>query len=90
MKVSTLKILMDSKLLKPHELLKTAQLLLKTALKLLLEVGVDLVIAPFLLGPQQKCSIPQHSQRKILQHGTPLKKNFKLNIHKFRAFFGKS
>ena len=60
---------------KPHELLKTARLLLKTAQKLWLEVGGDLVIAPFLLGPQQKCSIPQRSQRKMLQHGAPPKKH---------------
>ena len=60
---------------KPHELLKTARLLLKTAQKLWLEVGGDLVIAPFLLGPQQKCSIPRRSQLKMLQHGGPPKKH---------------
>ena len=60
---------------KPHELLKTAQLLLKTTQKLWLEVGGDLVIAPFSLGPQQKCSIPRRSQRKMLQHGPKEKKH---------------
>ena len=65
---------------KPHELLKTAQLLLKTAQKLWLEVGGDLVIAPFLLGPQQKCSIPRRSQRKMLQHGAPPQKTLLLSM----------
>ena len=56
-------------------MLKTAQLLLKTAQKLWLEVGGNLVIAAFSLGPQPKCSIPRRSQRKILQHGTPPKEH---------------